>query len=187
MEQQPGEARSKALAFANGLRNNALAAGRRWSAWPGGSDDLATVVACIDQIRQRLAVAPAAGGAELIAACIADLRVVLEWTTYQSASLSTARALLFARKVRAFTKRLGLVDERTSGLAVLADSDESLIENVRTKNGYMIALAARCPHLELPQPLVNADRLAPPAATAPNKFALIRQLRAAVKAKPPAR
>jgi hypothetical protein len=177
MEQQSGDAAAKALAFANGLRRNVTAAGRRWSQWPGGAHTLAIVNGCIDAIQLRLQDSLSAGSDEAdVAACIADLRTVLEWTMYQSSSLATARAIVFARKIRAFAKRFGLVDERVSGLTTLAESEESLIENVETKNGYMIALAERSPHLGLPQPLVSVESLAPKVEKPPGRLALIQQL-----------
>jgi hypothetical protein len=183
-EQSSADAGAKALAFANGLRKSVLAGARRWSAWPGGSTDIARVIACIEQIQQRArAAANAADATAQVAACVADLRAVLEWSTYQSASITTARALLSARRVRAFAKHLGLIETRTSGLALLADSEESLIEHVRTKNSYMAALAAAHPHLELPPPLIDPGRLAPPVEKPPNRLALIQQLRASAKPK----
>jgi len=172
------EAAAKALAFANGLRKNVATAGRRWSQWPGGANDLARVIACIDGIQQRLAAVPDAEeeGAASVAAGISDLRAILEWTTYQSAGIATARALAVARKTRAFAERFGLLDDPAAGLSVLADSEESLIENVRSKNDYMQALAARNPQLDLPQPLVRIESLAPKAERKTGKLDLIQQL-----------
>jgi len=160
MEQKSTDALVKASAFANGLRKNTTGAGKRWIQWPGGANDLAQVVAVIDGIQLRLAQAPNADDREgAVAECISDLRAVLEWTTYQSASVATARAVAFARKTRAFAERFGLLDGPAAGLALLTDSETALIENVRTKNAYMLALAERCPHLELPRPLVDAEVL----------------------------
>jgi hypothetical protein len=176
--QTPDDPAVKARAFAAGLRKNALTAGRRWTSWPGGAAHLATVVAAIDAIRARLD-APDAD----IAAGIGDLRAILEWTTYQSASLSTARALVFARKTRTFAEEFGLLDAGARSLSVLVDSESSLIENVRTKNGYMSALAARAPHLALPPPLVSAESLAPKPAKKPGRLALIQQLTKSAKRK----
>lgn len=187
MEQQSDGA-AKALAFANGLRKNISVAGRRWSHWPGGPNDLAFVLRCIDHIQSDLqGSADAPDHAALITECVADLRAILEWTTYQSGSIATARALLVARKTRAFAEQLGLVSQRVSGLAMLEDSEESLIENVRTKNGYMNAIAERHAHLELPRPLVNADALLPQLPKPPNKLNLIQQLRESAKKQPPKR
>lgn len=91
-------------------------------------------------------------------------------------SLATARALASARKIRSFAKQFGLLEDRVSGLAALAESEESLIENVATKTGYMNAIAERYPHLELPRPLVTAASLAPKPVAPPGKLALIQQL-----------
>jgi hypothetical protein len=98
MEQNSSDAAAKAVAFANGLRRSISASGRRWTQWPGGANDLAVVLGCIDAIALRLRAVPAQAGDAGVAACIADLRAVLEWATYQSASVATARALLVARK-----------------------------------------------------------------------------------------
>ena len=185
MDQQPADPAFKALAFAIGLRKSVAAGGRRWAQWPGGTNALATVVDCIDDIRQRVQDAPKTeAGALAVAACIDELRAILEWTTYQSAALSTARALASARKIRSFAKRFALLEDRVSGLAALAESEESLIENVATKTGYMTALAERYAHLELPRPLVAAASLAPKLAAPPGKLALIQQLLKSSK-KPP--
>jgi hypothetical protein len=173
MEQQSNDAAAKALAFANGLRKNIAVTGRRWTAWPGGANDLAVVLACIDGIAQQLEQSPAAG--------IADLRAILEWTTYQSASIATARALATARKTRAFAQRFGILNDPAARLSVLTDSEESLIENVRIKNEYMQALAARHPHLALPQPLVRLESLAPKVEKVAGKLDLIQRLTAKKK------
>jgi hypothetical protein len=82
-----------------------------------------------------------------------------------------------------FAGRLGLIEARTSGLALLADSEESLIQNVRTKNGYMIAIAARHAHLDLPTPLVDTVRLAANEAKPPSRLDFIARLRASEAAK----
>jgi hypothetical protein len=183
-EQSAGDASAKALAFANGLRKSVLAGARRWSAWPGGSNDLARVIACIEQIQQRIRAAVTAQDATAqIAACIADLRAVLEWTAYQSSSITTARALLSGRRVRLFAARLGLIEARTSGLALLADSEEALIGNVQTKNTYMIAIAAKHAHLDLPAPLVDTGRLTAKGSKAPSRLDFIARLRASAAAK----
>jgi hypothetical protein len=91
------DAAAKGAACANGLRKSVAVTGRRWAQWPGGARDLAAVTACIDGVGQRLqALLNAEEGEAEVAACVADLRAILEWTTYQSASIATARALLFA-------------------------------------------------------------------------------------------
>lgn len=171
------DATAKAAAFANGLRKTLAASGGRWGQWPGGKDDLARVLACLDGILERLLQARNADDADAVAAaCIADLRAVLEWTTYQSACLATARAAMVARKTRTFAERFGLLDEGSPSVATLAESEEALIDNVRTRNGYMIALAERYPHLDFPPPLVDPGRLAPKIEKAPGKLDLIQQL-----------
>jgi hypothetical protein len=179
----PGGTAAKAIAFANGLRTNVTVAGRRWAQWPGGTNDLAEIVACIERIRLRLQSLPATGTDEaVVAACVADLRAVLEWTAYQSASIATARAILVARRTRAFAERFGLLDDRVSGLSTLLDSEESLLDNVRTKNGYMIALAERYPQLGLPPPLVDPERLTRKTVTqATGRLALIQRLKESAK------
>jgi hypothetical protein len=185
MEQQPADPAVKVLAFASGLRRSITATSRRWAQWPSGPEALAVVVDCIDYIQQRLHAAPNDETREAaVAACMAELRAILEWTTYQSASLATARALMSARKIRSFAKQFGLLESRVSGLAALAESEASLIENVETKTGYMSAIAERYPHLELPRPLVNAASLAAPVAAPPGKLALIQQLMKSAKRTP---
>jgi hypothetical protein len=134
---------------------------------------LAAIMASIDRIAERLAYATDDAG---VTSCIADLRSILEWTTYQSGSIATARALLFARKTRMFAERLGLREDRVSGLAMLSDSDESLLENIATKNGYMRAIAERSPHLGFPYPLIVVEALLPKPEAPAGKLALIRQL-----------
>jgi hypothetical protein len=183
VEQQPADAAAKAIAFANGLRKNVIAAGRRWSQWPAGANDLRVVTAAIDRITDRLT---SADDDAAVAACIADLRSVLEWTTYQSGSIATARALLFARKTRMFAQRFGLREDRVSGLAMLSESEESLLENIATKNGYMRAIAERSPHLALPDPLIVLETLVPKPKT-PGKLALIQQLMQTAKRPPRAK
>jgi hypothetical protein len=152
------ESAAKALALANGLRKNTIAAGRRWAQWPAGDRHLAAVVASIDAVAARVDDAAAGDDDAAVAVCVADLRAVLEWTTYQSAGLTTARALAVARKTRTLAQRFGL-DGGVSSLAMLENSERSLIETVRAKNGYMTAIAQRAPHLGLPPPLVDADSL----------------------------
>jgi hypothetical protein len=184
MEQNSGDAAAKVFAFANGLQKNISVSGRRWKQWPRGADDLAVVLACIDGVRQRLQQSPsAADDAATIAAAIADLRAILEWTTYQSTSVATARALIVARKTRAYAERLGVLDNPAARLSILVDSEESLIENVRTKNEYMIAIAQRHPHLGLPQPLVSPESLAPKIERPTGKLDLIQQLMKSAKRK----
>ena len=177
---------AQALAFANGLRKNVTAGGRRWTQWPRGASDLAQVVAAIDAIGQRLqAVAATAGEDDAnVAAGIADLRAILEWTTYQAASIATARALGVARKTRTFAERFGLLADPAANLSILVESEDSLIENVRTKNAYMEALAQRHPHLELPRPLVEVELLLQKADRAPGRLGLIQRLKESAKANP---
>ena len=119
----------------------------------------------------------------LLAQCIAELRAILEWTTYQSASIATAKALATARKTRAFAQRFGLLDDPAAGLGVLMDSEESLIENVRVKNDYMATLAQKYPHLDLPRPLVRLESLAPKVEKKAGKLDLIQQLTKSAKKK----
>jgi hypothetical protein len=142
------------------------------------------VLACIDGIAQRLQQAPSGeDGTAVMAAGIADLRAVLEWTTYQSASIATARALATARKTRAFAQRFGLLDDPAARLSILTDSEESLIENVRIKNEYMQDLAGRHPNLALPPPLVRLESLAPKIERKTGKLDLIQQLTKSTKKK----
>jgi hypothetical protein len=175
MEQNSSDAAARAVAFANGLRKSITASGRRWTQWPGGANDLAVVLGCIDAVALRLKSVPA-GDAE-VAACIADLRAVLEWSTYQSASVATAQALRVARKTRTFAERLGVLDNPAARLSILVDSEESLIENVQTKNDYMRRIAEKHPELGLPQPLVRAESLAPKAEKRPSTLDFIQQMR----------
>jgi hypothetical protein len=185
MEQGAADAAARAAAFGNGLRKNVNAAGRRWAQWPTGPHVHAEILACIDFIGERLQTAAAApDGMTEIAACIADLRAILEWTTYQNGALATARALLFARKTSAFARRFNLFDERTPSLAILVDSEESLLESVATRNCYMRAIAEKHPHLALPDPFVDVASLAPKIERAPTKLALIQQLMQSRKRKP---
>ncbi len=183
MTQQPStDTATRALAFANGLRKNTVLAGRRWAHWPGGGDQLAQIVTRIDGIARGLQAAlndPATANA-----AIADLRAILEWTTYQSASVATARAILVARKTRAFAERFGLFEDPTTTLAILIESEASLIENVRTKNGYMIALAERHPHLALPPPLVALATLTRRDPPKPTRIILMQQLIKSTTRKP---
>jgi hypothetical protein len=164
------------LAFAKGLRKNVAVAAARWAAWPGGSVAHARVIATIDDIIARLPSEEAAG--------IADLRTLLEWTTYQAASIKTARAIIAARKTRRFAEAFGLEEDRVSGLAVLAASESALLDNVRATTSYMRALADRAPHLALPRPLVSAEALATRPAPRPGRLALIQALRKADPATP---
>ncbi|HEV8022873.1 MAG TPA: hypothetical protein VGP41_16475 [Candidatus Lustribacter sp.] len=185
MEQQSKDAAAKGLAFANGLRKSITVAGRRWSQWPGGANNLAAVIAIIDRIQQRLqASATSEEESEAaVAAAISDLRALLEWTTYQSASIATARAVLVARKTRAFAERLNLIDDPATTLSGLVDSEESLMENVGLKNDYMNTLAAKHPHLELPPPLVNMESLAPKIERKAGRLDLIQLLKKSAKKK----
>jgi hypothetical protein len=186
MEQNTVDAAARAGAFGNGLRKNVTAVGRRWAQWPAGPHVHTEILACIDFIQQRLqAAAIAENGEAEIAACIADLRAILEWTTYQSGALATARALLFARKTSAFARRFNLFDERTPSLAILVDSEESLIESVQTRNGYMIAIAEKHPHLALPDPIADAASLVPKIERPPTKLAFIQQMMQSRKNKRP--
>jgi hypothetical protein len=184
VEQKSSDPYAKAIAFANGLRKSVAASGRRWSQFPGGANDLAAVVAAIDGVAQRLQSTPEGDEGEApLALCIAELRAILEWTTYQSGSIATAKALATARKTRAFAQRFGLLDDPAAGLAVLTDSEEWLIENVRLKNEYMETLARKYPHLELPRPLVRLESLAPKVEKKPGKLDLIQQLTKSAKKK----
>lgn len=158
---QPPSDAAKTLAFANGLRKSVSASGRRWTHWPGGAVQLAAILACIDGIRERVQSAPAAADpAAAITAGNAELRAVLEWSTYQSAALATTRALTVARKTQTFAERFGLLDAGNPSLASLAESEESLIENIATKNAYMRSIAERFPGLALPRPLVDPPAFA---------------------------
>lgn len=184
-EQTPAAAAARAAAFGNGLRKNVSSAGRRWAQWPTGPHVHAEILACIDFIGERLRTATAApDGIVEITACIADLRAILEWTTYQNGALATARALLFARKTSAFARRFNLFDERTPSLAILVDSEESLLESVQTRNGYMRAIAEQHPNLLLPDPIVDVASLAPKIERPPTKLALIAQLMQSKKRTP---
>lgn len=178
MEQQSGDAAARAQAFANGLRKSIAGSGKRWTLWPGGARDLALVLALIDGIQQRLSAAGSAEANEAaVASAIADLRAILEWSTYQSAAVATARALQTARKTRTFAERFGLLDDPAARLSVLVDSEESLLENVQTKNAYMQTLAEKHPHLGLPAPLVTPASLAPKVERKPSRLELIAQLK----------
>lgn len=184
MEQKSNDSFAKAGAFANGLRKSIASSGRRWSQFPGGANDLAAVIAAIDGVAQRLQMTP--GGEEgeaLVGRGIAELRAILEWTTYQSAGIATAKALATARKTRAFAQRFGLIDDPAARLSVLIDSEESLIENVRLKNQYMETLARKYPHLGLPRPVVRLESLAPKVEKKPGKLDLIQQLTKSAKKK----
>jgi hypothetical protein len=182
VEQTSKDAAAKAAAFANGLRRSIASTGRRWAAWPGGADALAAVLSRIDGIGHELQLAQSAQGDDAsVAACFSDLRTILEWSTYQSAALATARALLFARKTRSFVERLGLLDSATTQAILNNDSEESLIENVQTKNAYMRALAEKHRQLELPAPLVRAESLAPKIEKKLGTLDLIMQLKKTTK------
>jgi hypothetical protein len=170
------------LAFAGGLRKSVATSGKRWAQWPGGAGDLAVLLSIVEQIQQRLQSA-AEDDEAAVAAGIADLRAILEWTTYQSVSIQTARALQMARKTRDFAERFGLLDNPAARLSVLVDSEESLLENVQTKNDYMRALAAKHPHLGLPEPLVKPASLAPKVKRQPSRLELIAQLKKSAKKK----
>jgi hypothetical protein len=176
------DAATRASAFANGLRKSVATSGRRWAQWPGGAGDLAVVLAIIEQVAHRLQTA-AEDDEAAVAAAIGDLRAILEWTTYQSVSIQTARALQTARKTRDFAERFGLLDNPAARLSVLIDSEESLLENVHTKNEYMRELAAKNPHLGLPGPLVKEASLAPQPARKPSRLDLIAQLKKSAKKK----
>lgn len=173
MEQTPVDPAARALAFANGLRKNVLTTGNRWKQWPRGERDLAAVVSQIDAIVARLR-APSAQDAAERAACFAELRAILEWTTYQSTALATARALAAARRTRSLGRRFGILTPAAD--AYLADSDESLIATVRTQNGYMTLLQERYPQLRFPRPLVTPESLVLPPEKPPGRLDLIRQL-----------
>ncbi len=177
MEQDSSAAAAKAVAFANGLRKSISASGRRWAQWPGGANDLAAVLGCIDAVAQRLQSVAPQDGDNGVAACIADLRAILEWSTYQSASIQTAQALRVARKTRTFAERLGVLDNPAARLSILVDSEESLIENVQTKNAYMLTIAEKHPQLGLPPPLVRSESLVPKAEKKPSTLDFIQQLR----------
>ncbi len=88
---EPGATAAKAVALANGLRKNVVSTARRWSAWPRGAEQFGALVACIERIRERATQARAANDEPAAVACMADLRAVLEWTTYHAASLAAAR------------------------------------------------------------------------------------------------
>jgi hypothetical protein len=102
---------------------------------------------------------------------------LLEWTTYQSAALATARAVTIARRTRSVVARLRLLEQPDVRLSLLTDSETSLLENVRTRNGYMRHISERYAHLELPEPLVDPAQLPPIREKAPGRLALIRQLK----------
>ena len=175
---QPSDAAKKTLAFANGLRKSVAASGRRWTSWPGGANQLAAALACVDEIGQRLAVAQGASDPDAaVAAANAELRAVLEWSTYQSVAVATARALQVSQRTRAFAERFGLLDSGNPSLASLADSEESLLENIASKNAYMASIAERFPQLALPAPLVNPQALvAPKSERKDPRLQLIQQL-----------
>ena len=68
-------------------------------------------------------------------------------------------------------------------ILVEIDTTISASERDRLKNDYMQAIAERHPHLELPQPLVSVESLAPKAERKPGKLALIQQLMKSAKKK----
>jgi hypothetical protein len=184
VERPSRDAAAKAVAFANGLRKSIAASGRRWTQWPGGARDLALVIACIDGVAQRLAHSPDTDGTDAsVAAGVGELRAILEWSTYQSAGIATARALLFARKTRAFADRLGLGGPASTRSILDGDSEASLVQNVATKNDYMNAIAQRHPQLGLPAPLVRPESLVPKPEKKPGKLDLIQALTKKTKKK----
>lgn len=108
---------------------------------------------------------------------MADLRAVLEWTTYHAASLAASRALVAARRTRLLSNRLGLLDDHDAPLLALADAERSLIEAVREKNGALGALVQRHPDLALPPPLVTPELLEMPPARPRGRLAMIQALK----------
>lgn len=149
-----------------------LAAARRWAAWPRGREDLARVLDAIEAIRRRPAHDPST-----VNEALADLRAVLEWTTYQSASLAAARTIAVARRTRSLTRVLGMLDEQAVPLQRLAAAEDALLEQMRERNGYMRSIAERRPHLALPPPLVTPEMLALAPPRPPSRLALIQLLR----------
>jgi hypothetical protein len=176
------DAVAKALLFANGLRKNVATVGRRWASWPGGAEQVARVIAGIDRVALELRATPHADDAALAAAAgIAELRAILEWTTYQTGALATARALLVARRTRSFVERFDLLDPDATPITTLEAAEDALIENVRTRNGYMTAIAVRHPQLDLPPPLVSAESLVQRPQAKPGRLALMQRLRRAAE------
>jgi hypothetical protein len=167
-------AAARATVFANGLRKNLAASGRRWNAWPRGAAHLAAVAAAIEAVERRLA---AASDAATVDGCTADLRAILEWSVYQNAALAAARSLRAARRTRALTHRLHLLADDAGPVQRLADAEETLIAVVRERNVYLEALRERHAHLQLPPPLVVADALLEPIPQAPGRLALIQSLK----------
>jgi hypothetical protein len=139
------------------------------------------VLAALGAVQQRVAAAQRAEDDAALEACVADLRALLEWTTYQSQSVATARAATATRRARTYAERLGLLGERDAILGNLGDAESSLIASVREKSGYMRALAARNRHLELPAPLISADALVEQPAKPPGRLALVQALRQTAK------
>jgi hypothetical protein len=176
---ESGATAAKAVALANGLRKSVLATARRWAAWPRGAQQFGVLVGCIERTQQRAAQARAAKDELAAAACMADLRVLLEWTTYHAASLATARGVVIARRTRVLSRRLGLFDDRDAPLLALAAAEDPLIEKLREKNASMRALAQQRPDLGLPQPLVSPEMLALPPVHPPSRLALIQALKRA--------
>lgn len=173
----PGAIAAKANALANGLRKSVMSTARRWAAWPRSAEQFGALVTCIDGIRQRVAQARAEDDELAAATCMADLRAVLEWTTYHAASLAAARAVIAARRMRVLSRNLGLLDDFAAPLLALAEAERSLIETIREKNGHMRALAQRNPGVALPQPLVTPQMLEVPPGRPPSRLALIQVLK----------
>jgi hypothetical protein len=172
-----GTTAAKADALANGLRKSVLAGARRWAAWPHGTERLGVLVTCIDRIRQRVAQAHAANDELAAATCMADLRAVLEWTTYHAASLAAARAVVVARRTRVLSRHLELLADGAAPLLALAEAERSLIETIREKNACMRTLAQRHPDLPLPQPLAAPERFETAPARPPSRLAMIQALK----------
>jgi hypothetical protein len=174
---QSGATAAKADALANGLRKSVLSTARRWAAWPRGAEQFGALVTCIDGIRLRVAQARAANDDFAAATCMADLRAVLEGTTYHAASLAAARALVAARRTQLLSRRLGLLEEQAAPLLALAEAERPLIASIREKNAFMIALARRHPDLGLPQPLAAPELFEMPPARPPGRLAMIQALK----------
>ena len=136
----------------------------------------------IEQVAQRLQTTGEDDEAGVLPA-IANWRRSSSGRRIQSVSIQTARALQTARKTRDFAERFGLLDNPAARLSVLVDSEESLLENVHNKNEYMRELAAKNPHLGLPEPLVKEASLAPKPARKPSRLDLIAQLKKSAKKK----
>jgi hypothetical protein len=180
MQPQPSDAVAKALLFANGLRKNVATVGRRWAAWPGGANHVARIIATIDRIAHDVRATPPRDDAAT-AAAIGELRAILEWTTYQTGALATARALMVARRTRSFVERFDLLDPDATPVATLEAAEDALIDNVRTRNGYMTTIAGLHPRLGLPPPLVSAESLVPRPRAKPGRLALVQRLKRAAE------